>query len=277
MPAGEALRRARLRCGWSAEDIARALNIRVRQVEALEQGDIAALPAPVYAVGFMRAYAEYVGPHVGLDAERVVALFKAQARGAAEPQRGLNFPVPAGDSAAPPWWAVVLGLAAAGLLLWGWVAWQGGPEGAAALAVVPTPPPAAAEASAAPDATPAPVEPSVAAEEVAAAAGPPAPAAPPVEAAPAPEPEPAILLVLTADSWVEVRDASGTALVARVLKAGERYTVPSRADLVMTVGNAGGVALSVGGQALDPLGAPGEIVRGVPLDAAALLERYRPL
>jgi cytoskeleton protein RodZ len=249
MPAGEALRRARLRCGWSAEDIARALNIRVRQVEALEQGDIAALPAPVYAVGFMRAYAEYVGPHVGLDAERVVALFKAQARGAAEPQRGLNFPVPAGDSAAPPWWAVVLGLAAAGLLLWGWVAWQGGPEGAAALAVVPTPPPAAAEAS----------------------------AAPPVEAAPAPEPEPAILLVLTADSWVEVRDASGTALVARVLKAGERYTVPSRADLVMTVGNAGGVALSVGGQALDPLGAPGEIVRGVPLDAAALLERYRPL
>jgi cytoskeleton protein RodZ len=261
MPVGEALRRERLRYGQSLADVAAALKIQERQLDALERGDLAALPGPAYALGFVRAYAGYLRLNVG----EVVALFKAQSQGAAEPKPDLNFPVPAGDSAAVPWWAIGGGLAAAAALVVGWALWAGGPD-ASDPAVVPSPPAVVAAPIAEPEE---PVEAAVA-----------VPVAEP-EPEPAPEPEPElapapaeVVLTLTADSWVEVRGPDGAQLVARVLKAGERYRVPADAGLTMTVGNAGGVALSVGGRALAPLGPAGQAVRGIPLEAGALTERY---
>ena len=58
---GNTLREARLRLGLSLTDAQRATKIRARYLEALEQERFRVLPAPTYARGFLREYAELLG------------------------------------------------------------------------------------------------------------------------------------------------------------------------------------------------------------------------
>lgn len=58
---GAALREAREGCGYSVEEVATRLKIMARIVRAIEEGDQTSLPHPVYAKGFIRAYAALVG------------------------------------------------------------------------------------------------------------------------------------------------------------------------------------------------------------------------
>jgi len=63
---------------------------------AIEEGRYDRLPAPVYALGFVRAYAI----HLGLDGDEAVRRFKQEASGF-EISRDLVFPVPLGDRGIP--------------------------------------------------------------------------------------------------------------------------------------------------------------------------------
>jgi cytoskeleton protein RodZ len=74
-----------------------------------------------------------------------------------------------------------------------------------------------------------------------------------------------------ADTWVQVRGPGGEALFTRTLKSGDVYNVPSRDDLVLVTGNAGGVELTVDGKSLGKLGQTGQVRRNVSLAAASLL------
>lgn len=60
-PLGETLQRARQARGMTIDDAERATRIPRRYLEALEQGNFAILPAPVYARGFLRSYSGYLG------------------------------------------------------------------------------------------------------------------------------------------------------------------------------------------------------------------------
>ena len=60
-PLGETLRRARLSKNVTFEDAERVTRIRREYLEALEREDFHKLPAPVYARGFLRSYAGYLG------------------------------------------------------------------------------------------------------------------------------------------------------------------------------------------------------------------------
>lgn len=60
-PLGERLRHLRERQGLPLEAVARTLKIPERALRALEEGTDADLPADVYARGFVRLYAEYLG------------------------------------------------------------------------------------------------------------------------------------------------------------------------------------------------------------------------
>jgi cytoskeletal protein RodZ len=60
-PLGETLRRARLSKNVTFEDAERVTRIRREYLEALEKEDFGRLPAPVYARGFLRSYAGYLG------------------------------------------------------------------------------------------------------------------------------------------------------------------------------------------------------------------------
>ena len=57
-PIGELLTQARMDRGLTLEDVSQATMIRVTYLRALEAEDWSAMPAPAYARGFLRTYAE---------------------------------------------------------------------------------------------------------------------------------------------------------------------------------------------------------------------------
>ncbi len=58
---GKALSAARIARGLTLHDVERDTRISSKYLQALEEGDLEALPAPVYARAFMRTYAQYLG------------------------------------------------------------------------------------------------------------------------------------------------------------------------------------------------------------------------
>lgn len=74
VPVGQLLSQTREAKSLSLEQAARATHIRVRYLEALENGDFDALPSQVQVKGFLRAYAEYLG----LDAQQVMAALRQE-------------------------------------------------------------------------------------------------------------------------------------------------------------------------------------------------------
>lgn len=87
---GETLRQARLDRGLSTLDAARETRIRKAYLEALEEDNLAALPAPVYTRGFVRTYADYLG----LDPQALVDLYQPPVRREREPSPQLRPAVP---------------------------------------------------------------------------------------------------------------------------------------------------------------------------------------
>lgn len=85
------------------------------------------------------------------------------------------------------------------------------------------------------------------------------------------DPEREIVLTATIDSWIQIRDTVENKLVlTRLLRKGEKYTVPSREGLTLVTGNAGGLEITVGGDATPTLGPLGVVRRNVVLDPLRL-------
>ena len=93
---GCSLREARERSGQSLQDASSNLRIRLAYLRAIENGDFKALPGMTYAIGYVRTYAQYLG----LDVERAISLFKAEASELNGP-RQLVFPSPAPEGKVP--------------------------------------------------------------------------------------------------------------------------------------------------------------------------------
>lgn len=79
-----------------------------------------------------------------------------------------------------------------------------------------------------------------------------------------------VVLIATADSWVQIRGSDDELLFTRVLRPGDSYRVPNQAGLTLLTGNAGGLDVVVDGQRLPTLGPQGAVRRDVPLEADAL-------
>ncbi|CAB3392326.1 helix-turn-helix domain-containing protein [Kyrpidia spormannii] len=75
---GQLLRKTREGRGLTLEEVAEATKIRSVYLEAIERGDLSALPPGVYARGFVRAYAEFLG----LDGNEVLIQSRLSARAA---------------------------------------------------------------------------------------------------------------------------------------------------------------------------------------------------
>ena len=112
---GADFRAARVRNGESLEAVADGLRIRLEHLRAIEEGRFNELPAPVYAVGFVRSFAE----HVGIDGADAIARFKAEAEGLSAQTR-LSFPTPEEESRVPKGWLLILAGVAAVMIYAGW-------------------------------------------------------------------------------------------------------------------------------------------------------------
>ncbi|MEX2373809.1 MAG: helix-turn-helix domain-containing protein [Dehalococcoidia bacterium] len=123
-----ALRDARTRAGLSFADVERDTRINRVYIEAIEDGRFEALPAPVYARGFARSYARYLG----LDPEEAAAAVPRDlpAPAGLEPMPGLRRTVtPVLPAINPPVViaiAVAVALVVAAVIL---VPRLGGPDG----------------------------------------------------------------------------------------------------------------------------------------------------
>jgi cytoskeleton protein RodZ len=278
---GAGLREVRERLGWKLADVSALLRIRLTYLEAIERGDLAALPGPAYQTGFVRSYAQLLG----LDSEEILRRFRAEGLGRAA-KAELTFLAPVPDRGVPTGAIALVGVV---LVLIGYGIWYHNtanerrlatavpsvPAELAPLALPPKPatPPKPIEAQAAPVAAPAPQAPAPAVAPTpspAVVVTTPAPATPGVVAPPPPDTTVQGKAILaTADSWIEVRDATGVILFSKVLHAGQSWPVPQEAGLTLTTGNAGGTEITQDGKPGAPLGAPGVVLHRYVLTSPA--------
>lgn len=265
---GARLRQARERRGDSIGEVAQALKLAPRQIEALERGDHQALPGPAFVRGFMRNYARYLG----LDPEPLLAETNAsleRMRVDLSPVQNAEGDLPSGGGSRRP--AKGTGPAAmlVGLLLVvivvGWYFDWFEPTSTLPVAVEPQPQQIqiqpqvidSAPATTADAAERAPVlVPAVPAVEAPSAAAPTAEAGGPppvVSETPAAGAAGTLAFRFDTQSWIEVRDASGRVVYAGTNNAGSTRTVQGQAPFKLVVGNARAVQLEHGGQRVDLL------------------------
>jgi len=87
---GQDLKNARLRRGEEIAEIAAVLKIRKDHLRSLEESNFDQLPGRAYIIGFVRAYAQYLGLHTGECIERL----KAEIAGRGEAREPVVAPAP---------------------------------------------------------------------------------------------------------------------------------------------------------------------------------------
>jgi cytoskeletal protein RodZ len=229
---GENLRRERDVRGVSLREIAEGTKISVRFLQALEEDRLDVLPGGLFPRAFVRQYALFLG----LDPDKIVNEFVA-AHGQPPPERKIA-PVPERRlrlSLGKVFLAAVAVLAVALTFRRGGEPERARPE--------PTPTAVAAAPAVLPTDR---VYPS------------------PALAPPAEEAGDSLVLTMTAqqDCWVEVR-ADGATVINRVLAEGESQTLEARGEIVLSVGNAGGLSIRVNDRPALPLGRSGEVRKNI--------------
>lgn len=86
-----------------------------------------------------------------------------------------------------------------------------------------------------------------------------------------------IVLEATDDCWIEIAERdNGKVVLARLLRSGQRMHLDDVGTMVLSVGNAGGVAMYWNGHPLRRIGGIGQFVQNVSLDPAQLLRKIMP-
>ena len=285
---GETLRRARLQRNLELNRIADELKISTSMLKAIEEERFDKLPGGVFARSFVRQYARLLE----LDEDEIVSELKHVLQPVAEvPEVVHATPPPETEISLPRmsgWQAVgdqgrrwtssvgalvlmlIVMLACAGAYAW----WQR----ARHPAVTQAKPPAAAQpAMPAPEPTPA----ATAAEIAAAPAGAESTAPAPEEHTAAANPEPSIAepaaapvatpaavvdphapvqveVVAQEAAWIWVR-ADGQYVFSGVVEANQTHAVSANRNILLKLGNAGGVEVRLNGKSIGPLGAKGAV------------------
>jgi cytoskeletal protein RodZ len=273
---GSKLREARERRGVSVRDIANATKISAAALEALERNDVSKLPGGIFSRAFVRSYAVEVGLDPEVTIQEFIGAFpndsaivgqptsqEAEDFDAAESRRRVARTIVRLLTVSIPIVALVLYFGSAGRRPVQPSAATPVASSAASPAAADTPTPPAAT-PAAPVAT---ADPAVAAPERV-----PAPP-PPVE-----RPTPAIgSLPAPTDAAVDGAEVLTVGLAVRtpcvvsaivdgrkaidqVLRPGDRRTVAVRREIVLTVGDAAAVVMTLNGSEARPLGKAGEVV-----------------
>jgi cytoskeletal protein RodZ len=237
---GAKLRAGREAMGLSLSDVATRTRIALRQLEAIERDDYAALPGIPYAVGFARAYARAVD----MDEVAIAADVRHAVHGSDLGANRYEAFEPVDPARVPPrrlaWVVAVIVI----LLIAGYTLWR------TQLLTPPMGEQIAQDRAARP------------AADRPAGSAPVAPAAQPV--------------VFTAvdDVWLRIYDETGERLKDGLMKKGESFTLPAQAKgpMILT-GRPQALSVTVGGKPIPPLGAADRTIADVPVSAEALLAR----
>lgn len=289
---GETLRRARLQRNLELNRIADELKISASMLKAIEEERFEKLPGGVFARSFVRQYARLLE----LDEEEIIGELKRVLQPPSEmPEGPREVHVPEAEIPLPRmsgWQAVgdkgirwsssmgalvlmvIVMLACAGAYAW----WQRGrhvastrvqspvgaqvPQPQAATTAQPTPPAPAPEPASTPIAAPATgAAPAQNTEQPSAAAAKPVTPAEPAEpVAAVADPNAAVRVDVVAqeDSWIWVR-TDGQVSFFGVLAANQTHTIAANRNVLLKLGNAGGVEIRFNGKGIGSLGAKGAV------------------
>ncbi|WP_306982522.1 helix-turn-helix domain-containing protein [Janthinobacterium sp. UMAB-56] len=299
--AGAQLKAQREALGWPVEQVADQLKLAPRQVIALEEGDMAALPNVAVVRGFVRAYAKVVR----LDAAPLVAMIEVHPAPAQDPAAPVRREISAtfsesrfpsmtqrSSNQATVWIAgavVVVVAAAFGAYKLGYVpagllsahaeketahAEVGPvettlikpgqdltPVQSPSVPLISVPPPPGNDTQTGAPAAAVASAPAAALPPAAAPAAAVTPGATPPVAAAAVGAN-ALVLKVEQDSWVEIRRPGSTPLISRMVKAGSTETFDITGPATLVVGKPGVVQATLRGAKLDlPTVAGGTISR----------------
>lgn len=258
--AGAQLRAAREAAQITLDDVAQQLKLARRQVLAIENDDLAALPGPTFVRGFIRNYARLlrIDPAPLLEASLPAATTTSPIQQLA-PTMG-ELPLETGTEIAWARWLIPCGLI---LVLVAGIAYyefadaptmgKKARKETAEVAVAPpivTPEPAARPAGPPPADTPAPAEPVPAVPEQAVTFPAPMPQAIRSDQSAATVTG-RVDLEFTGPSWVEVRDARGEILISRTLSAQDSQSLTGALPLTLRIGNASVARLTFDGKRVD--------------------------
>ena len=286
---GETLRRERLKRNLELGQIAQELKISARFLEAIEAGELDKLPGGVFTRSFIIQYARLLG----LDAEEIAGQLQRTLDPPPEVPASVEEPKPADSAIRVPrveeWEAIgasrfrwssslaaaalvlVVMLACSGLYTW----WQytrrpvPAHESPPVAAVQPAPPPAPDRQPPSPAAQPSTAPAPAPSTEPLAPPGPQGAPAPGPEGAPPsvpvakesePNPSAAVRVELTADEpvWVLAR-SDGKYLFSGTLGAKESRTFEAASTVLLRLGNAGGVTITLNGKPVGPVGPNGQV------------------
>lgn len=244
---GRELAAAREARGLALADVAQQLKFSPRQLEALEQENIEALPGHTITRGMVRNYARLLK----LDAEPLVQRISRRFEMPDSNRLAQRYheAVPFSDRGRRST-LVYLGMSLGVLALVAGVAYQWHHERSVATKV----PPSVALFEPAPEAEPAPVVLQEKVSIVAAPVEPPAaPVAPKIVSDPVvPKAGPPRLVVHThADAWIEIRDSLDRMLIASLNPAGSERVVRGRPPYSLVIGNAANVRVTYGDKPID--------------------------
>ncbi len=275
---GEILRRTRVRAGLSFEQIEQQIFIRASYLQTIEDGQFQNLPGRIYALGFIKSYAEFLG----LDGDKVVSLVKRQSSKRIASAQSAPSPMQQrmdSDHMIPQLKTLLIVACILAICLGLYVAKFGNHRKPQAITEVPadlkeqvtllTKPAAIKEA---PSQNSNGENSSVPTTNTDTAPQQQSPQSSPVEvadidtltqAAIAQHP---IVLRANENVWLEIKTLEGKIILSRVLSSGEEYWVPAdQPNLIMTLGNAGGLQIILNGQNLPLLGHQGQVIRALPL------------
>jgi len=287
---GEILRHERLKRNLELGQIAQELKISARFLEAIEAGELDKLPGGVFTKSFIIQYARLLG----LDAEEIAGQLQRTLDPPPEVPASVEELKPADSAIRVPrveeWEAIgasrfrwssslaaaalvlVVMLVCAGLYTW-WQhtrrpvpAHESPPVAAVKSAPAPAPVEQPPSPAVQPSTAPTEIQPASATPAPAPATEPPAPAvtAPPppvpVAGAPASNPNAAVRVELTADEsvWVLAR-SDGKYLFSGTLGARESRTIEATSTVLLRLGNAGGVTITLNGKPVGPVGPKGQV------------------
>lgn len=268
---GPMLQQARKDRGLSLAEVEQATKIRKRYLQGLERDDYGALPDAIYARGFLKTYANFLG----LNGEELAWQLKNRRAPRREryggatsrPRATFDEPLitPGGLSGTgnrrvrgTTVLAILVGLVALGAVI-GTLYFIGRGSGTAA----EDPPPARQSAEdgagggqASERARNANAEPQ---SDRAAEDGGQSAAADAADDPPAPEVVSAVITVDGSPSWLQIQ-SDGEVVLEEVAQPGFRQTFEAREQIVINTGNAGAVSVEVNGQDLGALGENGEVL-----------------
>lgn len=244
---GARLRREREAQGISHQQAAESLNLDTMVLAHLEANDFATLGAPVFVKGHLRRYTTMLG----LDENEIVSLYEHSTQQLGEPSLVPKSRLEMAPVRGKPRWPWVVGGAATFFLASALVAylsehglpWIDTTLEESTAPVLQEAPATTMQASPAAASTPAIAGPAGTAPDAAAAA-----AASALQSG-----QVSLQLKFAADSWVEVFDGSGKAVLYDLGKAGTERTLTATAPLSVTIGDAAAVVVTVNGRVLPVL------------------------